>query len=239
MSCESAKFRKMMMDDLNHTEEYIDSKFLVGEWKLDSIIGSKDLIEEWVYFTDEAKFWRYSFMQRSYLVEGDLDYKFNFVMHGKRKIGYRLEKVDTNHVIMTDSTHTKFQLTRWSYFTPDLLETYRVGDSLKQQITGLWRLDSMDIAPGSFPTALYKNYCSDLRPGSKLLFSDEGEAIVINIKTHTPCKQYIYKVFEGYISFEEFEVDYSYSIMELDEKHLVLAEEFGEQNIFYFSFESE
>ncbi len=228
-----------MMDELNSTEEYMTPQFLVGEWKLDSIIGDSDLIEEWVYFTKEGKFWRYSFRKRSYLVEGDLKYKFNFVMHNKRDIGYRLQKVDTNHIIMIDSTFKKFQLTRWSYFDPSLLETYRIGDSLKKEITGLWKLDSMELSPATFPTTLYKNFCYDLKPGSKLLFSDEGEAIVFNGATHTPCKQYMYKVYDGYVSFEEFNLDYGYDILEIDQNHLVLAEEFGDQNIFYFTFESE
>lgn len=203
-ACTSRKFKQLMMDELNTTEEYLPKDFLVGEWKIDSIVGDSELIEEWAYFTDDSKFWRFSFARRSYIVENDLDFKYNFIRNKANDIAYRISKVDTNHIVIKDSTHTKFHLTRWMYSSDDVLNTYIIGDSIKQKLMGSWKLDSSTTKPVTFPTSLLRNFCNDVRKGSRLVFAEDGEAIVYNSATnHTPCKQYFYKVFRGYIGMED------------------------------------
>jgi hypothetical protein len=201
----------------------ITDSFLQGEWMVDSIVGKKGWVQDWVYFTDDKKFWRFSEYRETYLLDKELNWKQDSVFNQSR-IAYIISPLDSEQIIL-DNGKEKFHCKRWMPFDREKITKFLEADPVKRKLNGWWILDSADTFPIQIPS-----WCDNLGKGTKFNFNSTGKAEIYPVDTTSNkyCDSYIYKIYgKDELSFQENDLMIPYNIIKLDENELILKGRFG------------
>jgi hypothetical protein len=200
----------------------INFEFLKGKWRMDSIVGSNKEREDWVYFTDDSKYWRFSLYNKSYLVEGDLRWEKDKI-YKSGDLTYLVEAIDSNHILINDG-QTKYHCVRfmmYPYYRD--INNFLNANPFKELINGWWTLDTTSFQPRGFGS-----YGSELIEGSDFHFTDDGKLEIFNNFTSKSNNSinmtyWIHAVPESpTIAFVEKNTEMAYNIIMLDSSNLIL-----------------
>lgn len=198
----------------------VTQDFLEGRWMLDSIIGKDDWKQDWLYFTDDDKFWQFSKYNESYLIEKELGWKKDkIIKNGKTK--YLITPLDSQHIIL-HGTNEKFHCKRWGDFEREDIERFLKANPLKKKINGWWKLEVKKDSIHNIPS-----WCNNLGNETKFYFNPNGklEIYPIDEKDNKYCKSYTYSIFvndKPQLNLQELDMIISYNILELNDNRLIL-----------------
>ena len=183
---------------------------------LDSLYGSKEFIQDWVYFTTTDKFWRCSYYSENQLIDSSLTFKDNKVFD-KGELKYSIFSLDSNSIILVTTDRKVFHCRRWNEFDQEDIERFIKTNPTKKLLNGNWKLDSSQIAPTRMPS-----FCNDLYPGAKFAFNPNGTFDIYPKDSTNKCNGYSYKIWENEISITEYDMIMKLDIVNLSKDKLVL-----------------
>lgn len=192
----------------------ITKKFLTSEWLIDSVIGLDSFIQEWVYFTNDDKFWRLSYYNDTYVIDSSLEVKDNKIFSEGQLI-YTVYGVDSNRLILDGKART-YYLQRRRSDNFDRISSFLKANPKKFLINGVWRLDSADYLPAYLPS-----YCKNLLPGSAIVFEPKGIMKVFEKGSAEKCNSYTYKIFDNELSLLEYDMVVNMELVTLTSDSLV------------------
>lgn len=198
----------------------VTKDFLIHEWMLDSIYGSNEFNQDWIYFTPEDKFWRCSHYSQSHLIDSSLTFKDNKVFD-KGELKYSIFSLDSNNIILVSTDSIIFHCTRWNKFDSEDIDRFIKTNPTKKLLNGNWTLDSSEITPTRIPS-----FCNELYPGSKFAFNPNGRLEIYPKDSTNKCNSYSYKVWEDEISFIEYDMFMTLGIEKLSNDKLILKSTF-------------
>ena len=194
----------------------LTKEFLNHEWMMDSVYGSKEFIQDWVYFTPNDKFWRCSHYNENQLIDSSLTFKDNEVFdNGQLK--YSIFSLDSNNIILVSSDKKVFHCRSWNNFNQKYIYIFFITNTTKKLLNGNWTLDSSEIKPTRMPS-----FCNDLYPGTKYAFNPNGTFDIYPKDSTNKCNGYSYKIWENEISITEYDMVMKLEIVNLTKDKLIL-----------------
>src|SRR5690606_39509230 len=166
----------------------LTKEFLNHEWMLDSLYGSKEFLQDWIYFTPDNKFWRCSHYSENQLIDSSLVIEDNKVFdNGELK--YSVFSLDSNNIILVTTDNKVFRCRRWNQFEQEDIDRFIKTNPTKKMLNGNWILDSSDITPTRMPS-----FCNDLYPGTKYSFNPDGTFDIYPNDSTNKCNGYSYRI---------------------------------------------
>ena len=195
----------------------LTKQFLIkSEWRIDSVYGSNEFIQDWVYFTEDNKFWRCSYYNESYIIDSSVEYNDNVVSsNGQPK--YEIYTIDSNNILLVTGDSKTFHCKRWNDFSDKRIKAFIKSNPKKRLLNGVWLLDSSELGSTRIPS-----YCDSLYPGTKFYFNSDGTFDVYAKNSAEKCNGYSYKIFDDEISFTEYDMDMAFDIVRLTSDSLIL-----------------
>ena len=194
----------------------LTKEFLIHQWMLDSLYGSKEFIQDLVYFTHNDKFWRCSHYNESQLIDSSLTFKDNKVFdNGQLK--YSIFSLDSNSIILVTTDNKVYHCSRWNEYDQEDVERFIKTNPIKKLLNGNWTLDSSEITPTRMPS-----FCNDLYPGTKFSFNPNGTFDIYPKDSTNKCNGYSYRIWENEISVTEYDMIMTLGIVKLSKDKLIL-----------------
>ena len=183
---------------------------------LDSIYGSKEFIQDWVYFTPNNKFWRCSWYNESYVIDSSLTYSNQEVsLNGQLK--YSIYSIDTSSILLVTPDDNVLRCKRWNAYDPERIANFIQSNPKKKLLSGNWTLDSSEVNPTVMPS-----YCKNLYLGSKFTFNQNGTFDVFPKDSTNKCNSYSYHIWENQVSITEYDMMMHLDIVKLTADKLIL-----------------
>ena len=115
----------------------LTKEFLNYEWMLDSLYGSKEFIQDWIYFTPDNKFWRCSHYSENQLIDSSLVFKDNKVFNNG-ELKYSVFSLDSNNIILVATDNKVFRCRRWNEFEQEDIDRFIKTNPTKKMLNGNW-----------------------------------------------------------------------------------------------------
>lgn len=194
----------------------LTNEFLVHEWMLDSLYGSSEFIQDWVYFTPEGEFWRCSHYSESQLIDSLLTFKEDKVFKNG-KIVYSITALDSSNITLKANSEQTYHLKRWNQFDKEDIERFIQTNPTKLLLNGNWELDSSEISPTRMPS-----YCNDLMAGTRFDFKAKGILEIYPNDSINKCNSYSYRIWKDKISITEYDMVMELKIEKISTDKMVL-----------------
>lgn len=164
------------------------------EWILDSTVANSDRIHnEWAYFSQDGKFWRFSPKEEGYLVDSALTVVSNRkkIVRANNSTMYFFSEHTDGRLIITDSLGLKCYYRNWKQLdVAKTVERWKKRIDYKKQLTGVWELQEGGII----------SFLSDfVDVGGTIDFGSYDTLTVVSKKDAEP-KQYLYNVLGKFLS---------------------------------------
>lgn len=171
-----------------------------GEWTLDSQSNIRTKPpRNFLYINNKSELYRFSYESSSYILDSCLHYKDATFRKGNSII-YSLNYLDSSKMILSDTNDSHFYYKRPSYFTVHNVEQeindFIKCDSLKQRITGWWRLKKSTYKP------IFKLTSHDTWNAFTMHLSSYGEANFYENDNLDSITTYQWKAGANEIEFE-------------------------------------
>ena len=189
---------------------------LIREWMLDSISGSDRFLQDWIYFTPDHKFWRFSYYNNSYIIDSALDCNGDKIFL-RDQLKYTIYSPDSNHLLLVTPEDSVFHLKSRRHFDIEDIARFVRANPHKLLLNGNWKMDSADYSPSYLPS-----YCENLYPGSRLVFNGNGFLDVYPRDSTHKCYSYSYKVSEEEISIVESDMTLNLALVKISGDTLIL-----------------
>jgi hypothetical protein len=194
----------------------LTKEFLIHEWMLDSIYGSKEFIQDWVYFTPTGNFWRCTRYVENQLIDSSLTFKGNEIFYNG-ELKYSIFSLDSNNIILVSKDKTVFHCKRWNEFDQEDITMFVKTNPIKKLLNGRWILDSSEVIPTTIPS-----HCDKLFPGSKFYFNPNGRLEIYPKDSIIICNNYSYDIWDNEISIRENDMVLGLEIVRLSSTKLIL-----------------
>lgn len=194
----------------------LTQEILISEWMIDSIYGSSESIQDWIYFTPDNKFWRCSRSRGSYILDSCLNYDTNKITRNQSTV-YNIYSVDTNNILLESGENQVFHCRRWNEFDQEDITRFVHTNPTKKLLNGRWNLDSSEIIPTALPS-----YCDRLLPGSKFVFNPNGRLEVFPKDSINKCNNYSYHIWDNKISMREYDMGLELDIVTITKNKMTL-----------------
>ena len=196
-------------------------KLLRGEWLLDSIDGHfNKWQQDWVYFLDSGKFYKFTDWYKTYLIDSSLYYDYSFIYKGNLKL-YTILFVDSSNLILKDTSHISFFYKRWRKNDLNKKVSFflsRVPSKLK--INGYWQVVYVK-RPEEYDDVMDGR--DKLNKGNVLHFSDDGMITAFkSFRDTIKLYKYTYKIFDDNVDFQDFDAIMSNKLLEITDSTLIL-----------------
>jgi hypothetical protein len=203
--------------------EFSDKYLSSHEWVIDSIYGSDEFIRDWIYFTPEQKFYRFSKNNKSYVIDSALIWKHNKVFKNNSQL-FTIRGIDSLNIELKTSDKIYFAK-RWNTFHREQIERFIKNNNFKLKINGKWKLDSLEIKKARMPS-----YCNEITSGAIFDFEDNGRLKVYQKDSINYCNKYSYRIREKEISLLEYDMILNFPIIEFDKNKLILESRYIQKN---------
>ena len=202
------------------SKEYLSSH----EWMIDSIYGSKEFIQDWIYFTSEQKFYRFSESNESYVIDSALIWKHDKVFENNSQL-FKITALDSLNIEL--KTYDKiYHAKKWNIFHREQIERFIINNKFKLKINGKWKLDSIGIKQARMPS-----YCNEITSGAIFDFESNGSLKVYQKDSTNYCNKYSYKIREKEISLIEYDMILNFPIINFDKDNLILKSRYIRKNV--------
>jgi hypothetical protein len=204
---------------IDFSDEYLSSH----EWVIDSVYGSDEFIQDWIYFTPEKQFYRFSKYSKSYVIDSALNWKHNKVLKDDSEM-FKIIALDSENIELKTPLKT-YHAERWNKFDPEDIELFISNNRYKLLINGKWKLDSTEIGKGGLPLS-----CDQIEKGSVFNFKDNGLLTVLEKDSVNFCNEFSYSLFKEELSLRKSDMVMGLPIAELNENKLVLVSRYIPKN---------
>ncbi len=203
----------------------IDKEFLIGhEWMIDTMYGQNDFIQEWIYFTADDEFYRFSKYNKSYIIDSACIWNGNMIWKdGEER--FSIEMIDSNYILLKGEQFI-FRAKKWRKSDPGFIEMFIQNNKSKLLLNGEWRLDSIEIGDNAILPI-----CGNSRQGAVFNFSEDANLFIRHESSLDSCRSYFYQVYDHELSIQDFDVIYSYPISKITSKQLILEPEWSRMKI--------
>ena len=196
---------------IEFSDEYLSSH----EWVIDSIYGSNEFIQDWVYFTPEKKFYRFSKHRKSYIIDSALTWEHNIILKGNSEL-FKITAIDSQYIELK-SADKIYRAERWNQFDREAIKRFISNNKYKLLINGKWKLDSTEIGKGGMPLN-----CDQIEKGSIFNFKNNSRLSVFEKDSLNFCNEYNYRVNKDRIALRKSDMIMELPISKLNSKKLVL-----------------
>ena len=202
------------------SKEYLNSH----EWMIDSIYGSKEYIQDWIYFTPEQKFYRFSNNSKSYVIDSALIWNNDKIFKNNSEL-FKITALDSLNIELKMSDKI-YHAKRWNRFHPEQIERFITNNEFKLKINGKWRLDSIEIKQARMPS-----YCNEITSGAIFDFQNNSRLKVYQKDSINYCNKYSYRIREKEISLIESDMVLNFPIRKFDKDRLILKSRYIQKNV--------
>ena len=196
---------------IEFSDEYLSSH----EWVIDSIYGSNEFIQDWLYFTPEKQFYRFSKHRKSYIIDSALTWKHNKILKANSEL-FKITAIDSQYIEL-ESADKIYRAERWNQFDRGAIEYFISNNKYKLLINGKWKLDSTEIGKGGMPLN-----CGQIEKGSVFNFKNNGRLSVFEKDSPNYCNEFSYRINKERIALRKSDMIMELRISELNSKKLVL-----------------
>jgi len=204
---------------IEFSDEYLSSH----EWVIDSIYGSDEFIQDWIYFTPEKQFYRFSKYNKNYVIDSALIWKHNRILKDDSEL-FKIIALDSENIELRTSDKT-YHAERWNTFDREDINLFIANNEYKLLINGKWKLDSTEIGKGGLPLS-----CDQIEKGSIFNFKENGQLEVFEKDSVNYCNQFHYGLFKNDLSLFKSDVVIRFPIVELDANKLILISRYIPKN---------
>jgi hypothetical protein len=201
------------------SDEYLTSH----EWLIDSISGSDEFIQDWIYFTQKKEFYRFSKYKKSYVIDSALTWKQDIVFKNNSEL-FKIIALDSENIELKAFDKT-YHAKRWNTYYREDVELFISNNKFKLLINGKWELDSTEIGKGGLPSN-----CDQIEKGSIFEFKDDGILQVFENDSINPCYKYNYSLYKDNLSLQKSDVVMGFPILELTQNRLILVSRYIPNN---------
>lgn len=206
-------------------EVSINDDFLSShEWVIDTIYGEEQFIIDWIYFTPEKEFYRFSKYRKSYVVDSALTWAKNKIIKNGEEI-FKINVIDSQYIELK-GLEKVYRAERGNKFDPTDVEKVIKNNELKLMINGRWYLDSMEIEKTRMPS-----FCKEITVGATFDFKDEGTLVVYQRDSIESCNKYSYCIYKNKISLTEWDMIMTFPIEKLEMNILVFKSRFVPRDV--------
>lgn len=204
---------------IKFTDEYLSSH----EWIIDSINGSDEFIQDWIYFTPEKQFYRFSKYNKSYVIDSALTWKHDRIIKNNSEL-FKITAIDSENIELKMADKT-YHAERWNTFDREDIELFISNNKYKLLINGKWKLDSTEIKKGGLPLS-----CDQIEKGSIFDFKENGRLAVFEKDSVNFCNEFSYSLFKEELSLSKFDIVMGLPIAEITENKLILISRYIPKN---------
>ena len=208
--------------DIVINKEFLGSHY----WMIDTIYGEEKFIQDWIYFTPEEEFYRFSKFRKSYVLDSALTWHNNRILLNEKEI-YKVIAIDS-HLIELKGAEKTYRAKRWNEFDSVDIERYIKNNRYKSIINGNWKLDSMEIEKTRMPS-----FCEEIVKESVFSFNENGSLFVYEKDSTSPCNNYSYQINEDEIFLLEYDMGLTFPIQSIERKRLVIKSNYVPKNLLW------
>ncbi len=196
---------------IEFSDEYLSSH----EWVIDSIYGSHEFIQDWIYFTPKKQFYRFSKYNKSYVIDSALIWKHNRVLKNDSEL-FKIIALDSQNIELKTFNKT-YHAERWNTFDRENIKRFIENNEYKLLINGKWKLDSTEIGKGGLPLS-----CDQIEKGSIFDFKENGRLEVFEKDSLNYCNKFSYSLIKKELSLRKSDMVMGFPIAELNNNKLTL-----------------
>jgi hypothetical protein len=223
MKSKQGRELKPWIENFQPTKDY-----LVGEWKLDSVVGKQLEQEHWAYFLKNGQFWQFNEYSEQYLMDSALAYQPNQIDKAGEPL-YTITPLDSNFIALTDNENNQliYERGRSDLDYEAHIRQFLQRNALKRKINGVWKVDSIRV-----DSTVNSNYI-EADVNDYFNFSPNGTVYCLTgAHSADTLFSYDYRLFGDTINFEQNDMIMNHNLIRIDKRNLVFKESHGNRTFY-------